>query len=152
MKILLAVDGSQASLAAVRHALRLVDDGLRAEFVLANVQPPATFYEMLRAPDAQTLLQIQAGAGEDSLEVAAAMLAQAEVSFEQEVASGEAAPVLAEMVECHGVDAVMVGARRSSAARWALGGSVSHWLLSHSPVPVTVVHLEEDGEGEGHEA
>ena len=140
MKILLAVDGSPESLAAVRHALFCVDEGLRAEFLLANVQPPATFYELLRAPDAESLTQIRAAAGVDALEVAAAMLAQAEVPFEQEVAGGDAAPVLAEMVERYGVDAVMVGARRGGETLRTLRGSVSHWLLEHSPVPVTVVH------------
>ena len=34
MKILLPVDGSAAALAAVRHALALVQEGLRADFVL----------------------------------------------------------------------------------------------------------------------
>ena len=38
MKILLPVDGSDASLDAVRHALQLIREGLRASLVLANVQ------------------------------------------------------------------------------------------------------------------
>ena len=37
MKILLAVDGSQRSLHETRFALQLVQDGLNASFVLANV-------------------------------------------------------------------------------------------------------------------
>ena len=41
MKILLPLDGSEHALAAVRHAIRLVDDGLAAELVLTNVQAPA---------------------------------------------------------------------------------------------------------------
>ena len=44
MKILLPVDGSGLSLHEVRFALRLVKDGLKASFVLANVQEPASFY------------------------------------------------------------------------------------------------------------
>ena len=38
MKILLPIDGSDASLDAVRQALHMVRDGLRASLVLANVQ------------------------------------------------------------------------------------------------------------------
>ena len=45
MKILLPVDGTELSLHETRFALRLVQDGLRASFVLANVQEPASFYE-----------------------------------------------------------------------------------------------------------
>ena len=42
IKILIAVDGSALSLDAVHHVLRLVQDGLRASVVLANVQEPAS--------------------------------------------------------------------------------------------------------------
>ena len=49
MKILLPVDGSGLSLHEVRFALRLVKDGLKASFVLANVQEPASFYEIITA-------------------------------------------------------------------------------------------------------
>jgi len=43
MKILVPVDGSPLSLEAVRHAIALVKQGLRAELVLANVQLPASW-------------------------------------------------------------------------------------------------------------
>ena len=53
IKILIAVDGSALSLDAVHHVLRLVQDGLRASVVLANVQEPASLYELVvsRDPD-----------------------------------------------------------------------------------------------------
>ena len=46
MKILLPVDGSEPALDAVRHALHLRREGLKASFVLATVQEPAYLYEM----------------------------------------------------------------------------------------------------------
>ena len=55
MKILVPVDGSAAALQAVRQALRMVDQGLRASLVLANVQAPASLYELLRVHDAQAI-------------------------------------------------------------------------------------------------
>jgi nucleotide-binding universal stress UspA family protein len=45
VKILLPIDGSPLSLDAVHHAMRLVREGLRATFVLANVQEPSSLYE-----------------------------------------------------------------------------------------------------------
>ena len=53
IKILIAVDGSALSLDAVHHVLRLVQDGLRVSVVLANVQEPASLYELVvsRDPD-----------------------------------------------------------------------------------------------------
>ena len=49
MKILLPVDGTELSLHETRFALQLVREGLRASFVLANVQEPASFYEIVTA-------------------------------------------------------------------------------------------------------
>jgi nucleotide-binding universal stress UspA family protein len=145
LKILLAVDGSESSLAAVRHALRLVADGLSATFVLANVQEPANLYELVTAHDPEVLRQVSSGAGAHLLEPAEALLTAAGVSWEREIASGGPAPMLAEMIERHGVDAVVMGAHGLGAARGVLAGSVSHWLLAHASVPVTVVrHVAAD--------
>jgi len=140
LKILLPVDGSDASLDAVRHVLRLLGNGLTARLVVANVQEPANLYELVRAHDPDMLQQISAGAGAHMLERAEAMLKSAGVPWEREIASGDPAHVLAEMIERHGIDAVVMGARGLGAARSAIAGSVSHWLLTHAPVPVTVVH------------
>jgi len=145
LKILLPVDGSQSSLDAVSHALRLVADGLSATFVLANVQEPANLYELVTAHDPEVLQQVSAGAGAHLLEPAEALLQAAGVQWEREIASGDPAPVLAEMIERHGIDAVVMGARGLGEARSAIAGSVSHWLLAHGPVPVTVVrHVAAD--------
>lgn len=145
LKILLPVDGSEASLDAVRHALRLVADGLMAQFVLANVQEPATLYELMTAHDPEVLQQVSDGAGAHLLEPAEALLRAAGAEWEREIASGEPAHVLAEMIERHGIDTVVMGARGIGAARSAVAGSVSHWLLTHCTVPVTVVrHVPPD--------
>lgn len=139
LKILLPVDGSEASLDAVRHALRLVGNGLSATFVLANVQEPANLYELVTAHDPEVLQEVRVGAAAHLLEPAEALLKAAGVQWEREIASGQPAHVLAEMIERHGIDAVVMGARGLGAARSAVAGSVSHWLLTHGPVPVTVV-------------
>lgn len=139
LKILLPVDGSEASLDAVRHALLLCANGLSARFVLANVQEPANLYELVTAHDPDVLRQVSSGAGAHQLEAAEALLRAAGAQWEREIASGDPAHVLAEMIERHGIDAVVMGARGIGAARSAVAGSVSHWLLTHGPVPVTVV-------------
>ena len=62
-RILIAVDGSELALDAVHHALELVQAGLRAEFVLANVQEPASLYELVvsRDPDRIAAASLEAG-------------------------------------------------------------------------------------------
>ncbi len=139
MKILLPVDGSAASLEAVRQALRLVRDGLQASLVLANVQEPATLYEMLLAHDPEVIEQVSAQAGLHLLQPAQALVREAGVPYEIEVASGDPAHTLIDILENFGCDMVVMGARGQGTLRSALLGSVSHEVLHAAQVPVTIV-------------
>jgi len=144
MKILIPVDGSEAALQAVRHALALVAEGLKASFVLANVQAPANLYEVMTAHDPDVIREVRGAAGADLLVPAEALLDQAGVDYESEVAGGDAAHLIVEMAERYGCDAIVMGARGMGDLRAALLGSVSHAVLNASPVPVTVVRLPPD--------
>ena len=146
MKMLLPVDGSEASLAAVRHALTMVHDGLQASLVLANVQEPATLYEMLLAHDPEVIDQVSAKAGLHLLEPAQALLREAGVPYEIEVASGDPAHTLIDILENFGCDMVVMGARGRGTLRSALLGSVSHEVLHAAPVPVLIVKLPPEAE------
>jgi nucleotide-binding universal stress UspA family protein len=145
LKILIPVDGSELSLDAVQHALRLVREGLNAEFVLANVQEPASLYEMVVVRDPQALQGVSAGAGAHLLEPAEALCKAAGVSCELEVASGDPAHTLIDVAERYACDAVIMGARGKGAMRSALLGSVSQEMIHACPIPVTVVkHFQAD--------
>jgi len=139
MKILLPVDGSDASLEAVRQALRMVREGLQASLVLANVQEPATLYEMLLAHDPEVIDQVSAKAGLHLLEPAQALVRDAGVPFEIEVASGDPAHTLIDILENFGCDMVVMGARGQGPLRSALLGSVSNEVLHAARVPVLIV-------------
>lgn len=139
MKILLPVDGSDISLEAVRFAVRLVRDGLDASVVLANVQEPASLYEMLVAHDAEVLDRISAEAGVHAMMQAEALLQQAGIAYEREVAKGDPAHTLVDILENYGCDLVVMGARGQGTLRSALLGSVSHEVLHAAGVPVMIV-------------
>jgi nucleotide-binding universal stress UspA family protein len=139
MKILLPVDGSALALDAVRHALRLRQEGLQATFLLATVQEPTYLYEMVLAPDADVLERVSGAVGSRALAGAEALLDAAGVSFEREIGSGEPVPTLIEIAERHGCDAIVLGARGLGVLRSALLGSVSQGILHRSRLPVTVV-------------
>jgi nucleotide-binding universal stress UspA family protein len=139
MKILVPVDGSEAALDAVRHALHLVREGLNARLVLATVQEPTYVYEMVLAPDAAVLERVTGAVGGRALEGAEALCAQAGVAFEREIGSGEPAPTLIEIADRLGCAAIILGARGLGALHAALLGSVSQAVLQASAVPVTVV-------------
>jgi nucleotide-binding universal stress UspA family protein len=155
MKILLPVDGTPTALEAVHHALALVRAGLKASFVLANVQDTPTLYEIVTAQDPEVIDEVRRGAAADLIAPAAALLDGAGVEYEVEVASGDPAHTLVDIAERLACDAIVIGAERRGGIASVLIGSVSQSLIHDSPVPVTVVHRRdagEGGEGEGADA
>ena len=139
MKILLPIDGSELSLVAVRHAIRLLKNGLRAELVLANVQPPASLYEWMRVPDPRALGEIAEAAGQHALQTAEELLREAGIDATEVLVTGDPAHALIDLIESEGCDAVVMGSHGGGALRSALQGSVSQALVHNSPVPVTLV-------------
>jgi nucleotide-binding universal stress UspA family protein len=153
MKILLPVDGSEVSLEAVRCVIRMARAGLETSVVLANVQEAATLYELVVAHDPQVLAQVSAAAGAHTLLAAQALLDAADVSYESEVASGDPAHTIIDILERYECDMVVMGASGTSSLRSALLGSVSNEVLHAAPVPVMIVKAVEepapDGSGDG---
>lgn len=145
LKILIPVDGSSHALLAVHHALRLVGAGLKARFVVANVQESANLYELVVAHDPAVLQQVSEAAGRDLVRPAVALLNAAGQQVEPALASGDPAQQLAELVESHGCDAVIMSTR-GSGLRSAMLGSVSQDMVQRSAVPVTLVRVPEDAQ------
>ena len=139
MKILLPVDGSEVSLNAVRFVIKLAMDGLQTSVVLANVQEPSSLYEMVVVQDPETLQRASAAAGVHTLEAARVLLVEAHIEVEREVASGEPAHTIVDIVERFGCDMVVMGASGTSSLRSALLGSVSNEVLHAAGVPVVSV-------------
>jgi nucleotide-binding universal stress UspA family protein len=139
MKILLPFDGSALALEAVRFVIRMADSGLDTQVVLANVQEPASLYELMVAHDPLVIEQVSAKAGANILQVAQALLEDAELPYESEVASGDPAHTLVDILENYGCDMVVMGASGISTLRSALLGSVSNEVLHAAGVPVMIV-------------
>ncbi len=148
MKILLPVDGSEAALDAVRYVVRLSREGLPLQCVLANVQEPATLYEMVVAHDADVLQRVARDAGAHALKPAEALLREAGVAFESEVAVGDPGHSLVDMAESDGCEMIVMSARGLGAIRLALLGSVSQAVVHASPVPVLIVKPAPEPEAE----
>jgi len=139
MRILLPVDGSEGALEAVRHALRLVHDGLRASFVLANVQEPASLYEVVVAHNAQVIEQVSEAAAAHSLAPAQALLRAAGLEFETEIGHGDPGHLLVDIAERCECDLVILGARGQDVSDGGALGPVATALLQHAAAPVMVV-------------
>lgn len=145
MLILLPVDGSPLALAAVRHALDWVANGLRANFLLVNVQEPTHFYEVVLAPSSASIDAASAEAGVHLLAGAEALLEAAGASYERLVAHGDPAQTLLDLAERRAVDAIVLGTHAAGALQTALLGSVSQTLVHGARVPVTVVKVGDAG-------
>ena len=143
MKILLPVDGSELSLEAVRFAIRMVLAGLRADAVLANVQEPASLYELLVAHDPEVIDRVSGEAGVHALQSARELLDAAGVEYECEVAKGDPAHTIIDIAERFACDLIVMGARGQSASRSAMLGSVSNEVLHASAVPVMIAKPDE---------
>ncbi len=144
-KILIPTDGSMRALLAAQHALLLVSKGLHARFVVANVQDPATLYEMVVAHDPEVLEKIRETAGLDLMSQAVALLREGGQEVETEVATGDPARLLVEILETHGCQAVIMAASGAGSVAGTGGmgtdhvGTVARDMLELSPVPVTLV-------------
>ena len=141
MRMLVPVDGSPDSMAAVTHAAALVAAGLDADAVLVNVQEPPTLYEVVTAHDAELLDQVRMEAGADLLAPAEALLEAAGVAWQSEVVGGQPGTMIAELAENYRCDAVVMGARGVGRPEGAGVGSAAQGALNHCTVPVTIVRL-----------
>lgn len=140
MKILLPVDGTELSLHETRFALQLLRSGLRASFVLANVQEPASFYEIVTAQDPALIEDAALEAAEDLMAPSAQLLRDAGVAFETAVVSGDPAHAMLDLIEIHRCNMVVMGSRALGPIRRLIeGGSTSSRLVEQSPVPVLLV-------------
>jgi nucleotide-binding universal stress UspA family protein len=83
--------------------------------------------------------QVSAAAGANILQPAQALLDAAGIAFECEVATGDPAHTLIDILENYGCDMVVMGASGTSTLRSALLGSVSNELLHAAGVPVMIV-------------
>jgi nucleotide-binding universal stress UspA family protein len=139
--ILVAVDGSADADAALAHAIDLAEsEHTRLTLMTAVAELPAAAYVMA-GEEAGRMIERAPGQAEAVLRQARdrvpADLPVTTVLSEQPIRLA-----LIRQIKQGGHDLVVVGSRGRGAVRAALLGSVSHYVLHHSPVPVLIVHAE----------
>ncbi|MGW3472253.1 universal stress protein [Saccharopolyspora sp. NPDC000995] len=137
-RIVVGVDGSPGSRAALRWALRYAEQcGGAVTAVMAWV--PSTFTEVTPMPPALSDEDSVARAAWElrkSVDETSALLATS-VPVQREVVRGHAARALLD--EAQGADLLVVGSRGHGGFVGALLGSVSRHCVSHAHCPVVVV-------------
>ena len=136
MNILVPVNGSKASLAAVRHAAQAVK-GSGGEIILVNVQPLLTAHAArFTSRSARDALRAERSA--QAFADACVLLDAAGVRYRKLAATGRIAATITALADRLRVDQIVLGATRRPGWRQALLSPVPR-ILDLANVPVSVI-------------
>jgi nucleotide-binding universal stress UspA family protein len=141
MKILLAVDGSKHSLAAVDFLIKRAGwarDTLEVELVTVHLPVPMVG-RMGVGPSKAQIQKYYDEEGGSSLKPARKKLDAARVAYQPKVLVGPIAETMVKHAKDAGCDMICIGTRGMTAAANVLMGSTATKVLHLSPLPVLVV-------------
>ena len=143
--ILVAIDGSADAQQALEQGVDLaVFQHARLTLFSAVVMPAPVAYVGVSGDVTANLVHEAEAEAEGTLRAAAQQVPD-DVSVSTVSSSEPVRPALVHQITAGGHDLVVMGSRGRGALRSALLGSVSHYVLHHSPVPVLIVHAEREG-------
>ena len=143
--ILVAVDGSSHAEQALTHAIDLADSEHTTLTLLTAVTgvPPASY---LAAGEATASLIVDARAHAETVLRQARSRVPDDLPVSTVLTTEPIQTALIHQITDGHHDLVVMGSRGRGTVRSALLGSVSHYVLHHSPVPVLIVHANESTE------
>jgi nucleotide-binding universal stress UspA family protein len=140
--ILVAVDGSPDSDQALTQAIDLAEsEHSRLTLFSAVVMPSAGAYIGGGGEVAATFAREAEAETEATLRTAARHVPD-QVSLSTVLSREPVRHALIDQIQEGAHDLVVMGSRGRGAVRSVLLGSVSHYVLHHSPVPVLIVHAD----------
>ena len=140
MHIGIAVDGSENSLRAVKHAIGLAQQLKQAPSLsLINVHLSALISPVAKGIDRLQIEQYMDQIAEEELKAARQAVSDAGLSAQVIKGHGEIAPTIIEIIKKENVDLMVMGGKGRSSLSDLILGSVTTKLMSLSPVPVLVV-------------
>lgn len=142
LHLLLAVDGSAASLSAARWVAQLAQTGTPFQCTAMAVQSPLLVGEVSALVPAQVTLDARAQEARAALSQASSVLRAGGVQHSTHTCMDDAVPALLSQAKALGASAIVMGRRGMGALRSALLGSVSDQVIRQSSLPVIVVGNE----------
>lgn len=140
-RILVPVDGSEPSDAAVTLAIKLARDQ-EAKVVLVHVCEVAKIAAMVAAPtvgiDPSYALEAEREAGEAALAEALESAKRGGVEAERCLEEGSCVSTILDVGRQRGADLIVIGSHGRGGIARALLGSVAEGVLRHSNIPVLV--------------
>jgi nucleotide-binding universal stress UspA family protein len=140
LRALVPVDGSDCSLAAVRHVIKLVRDREPLDIHLFNAQPP--LHGDVTAFVAPSVVRgFHADESEKALAPARALLDAARIAYSTHAVVGHAAQAIVDWAMKLGCDKIIMGTRGHGAVTQLLIGSVTHETIHRidPSIPITLV-------------
>jgi nucleotide-binding universal stress UspA family protein len=140
--ILVAIDGSADSEQALAQAIDLAESQhARLTLFGAVVTPAPVAYAGVSGDVTASLIHEAEADAEANLRAAVEQVPD-NVSVSTVLSNEPVRPALVKQITTGNHDLVVMGSRGRGAVRSVLLGSVSHYVLHHSPVPVLIVHAE----------
>jgi nucleotide-binding universal stress UspA family protein len=140
LKALVPVDGSENSLAPVRHVIKLIRDREPLEVHLLNVQPPL-HGDVAAFVGSSTIRGYHEDESAKALAPACALLDEAQIPYHKHAAVGHVGHTIAEWAKKLGCDKVIMGTRGHGAIAHLLMGSITREAIHQMDpaIPVTLV-------------
>jgi nucleotide-binding universal stress UspA family protein len=140
--ILVAIDGSSDADQALMQAIDLAESEHARLTIFSAVAEPAAVAYVGLSGDVAAALAHDAEAESKTILRAAVERVPEFVSVTSVRGRAPVRPTLLRQIKDGGHDLVVMGSRGRGALRSALLGSVSHFVLHHSPIPVLIVHAD----------
>jgi nucleotide-binding universal stress UspA family protein len=141
--VLVAVDGSADAEEALTQAIDLADSEHARLTLIAGVTGlPSAAYVGLGGP-AFAVMQADARSSAEAVLRRARERVPDDLPVTTILTDEPIRPALIEQIKRGGHDLIAMGSRGRGAIRAALLGSVSHYVLHHTPIPVLIVHAAE---------
>ena len=134
-RIMVAVDGSEGSSAAIEEAVELAQQ-MDAALSFVYVRKPSS--SALGHPYYERHLSHDLRIGREVIDEAIEAAATAGIECDGEVFEGDVADEIVSLADNRDVDLIVVGSRGHGALAGALLGSVSREIVQHADVPVLV--------------
>lgn len=140
LKILVPVDGSEAALRAVQHAIDLgLDSRQGATLFLLNIQVPIVSGHARRFLSQDQIDAYYKTESDEALEGAQAMAQASGLPFHAEMRQGQYGDAIIGYAQEHACSHIVMGTRGLGAIGGLLLGSVAQKVISLSPLPVTLI-------------
>ena len=143
MKVLLAVDDSNASSQAVKYLAKLLkpDDLV---LMVAVVEEPSVWNSPIDTTSFMEILNDLKDYMKDVMKDYGKIFAESNIPFQRMIGTGHVGEVICDQAEELLVDLVVTGRRHLGAVPRVVFGSESSYILHHSPCSVLVIRSHEE--------